>query len=47
MNEDIKKSTEAIREAVGRMRHIAWNDKLEKEYTNILEEVEKIEKISK
>lgn len=47
MNEDIKKSLDRIRESVAKMRHIAWNDKLEKEYTNILEEVEKIEKISK
>ena len=47
MNEDIKKSLDRIRESVEKMCHIAWNDKLEKEYTNILEEVEKIEKISK
>ena len=47
MNEDIKKSLDRIRKSVVKMRHIAWNDKLEKEYTNILEEVEKIEKISK
>ena len=47
MNEDIQKSLDRIRESVAKMRHIAWNDKLEKEYTNILEEVEKIEKISK
>lgn len=47
MNEDIKKSLDRIRESVAKMCHIAWNDKLKKEYTNILEEVEKIEKISK
>ena len=47
MNEDIKKSLDRIRESIAIMRHIAWNAKLEKEYTNILAEVEKIEEISK
>ena len=33
-----------IRESVGRMRQVAWNQKLENEYTKILEEIEKVEK---
>lgn len=44
-NEDIKKSMDIIREAVGRMRHTACSPKLAEEYKNILMEVEKVEKI--
>ena len=47
MNEDIKKSLDKIRESVEKMRHVALNYKLAEEYKNILEEVDKIEKISK
>ena len=47
MNEEIKKSLDRIRESIAIMRHTAWNAKLEKEYTNILEEVKKIEDISR
>ena len=47
MNEDIKKLLDKIRESVEKMRHVALNYKLAEEYKNILEEVDKIEKISK
>ena len=47
MNEGIKKSLDKIRESVEKMHHVAWNYELAEEYKNILEEVEKIEKISK
>ena len=44
MNKEIKKSTDRIREAVGRMRETAMSPKLAEEYNNILKEIEKIEK---
>ena len=37
--EEIKKSMERIRESVGNMRQVAWNQKLENEYTKILLEL--------
>lgn len=44
MNKEIKKSTDRIREAVGRMRETAMTPSLAEEYNNILKEIEKIEK---
>ena len=44
MNNGIKKSTDRIRDAVGRMRETAMSPRLAEEYNNILKEIEKIEK---
>ena len=44
-NEDIQKSMDKIREAVGRMRMTALSPKLAEEYNNVIIEVTKVEEL--